>query len=114
MKLFILCVVLFSSSVQSAMYIFQPGKPVRMIQKNSNNTTMLNMGNGEVTQIIDMGGVTAISGGGRPTSFIMDGGELGRSVGGEVAPALDPNTGDVEPEINLRPQGLDVEFEEWQ
>ena len=114
MKFLIACAVLFSSAAQATMYIFQPGQPAKMVTQNGNDTTVLNLGTGETTQIIDMGGVTAITGGGRPTSFIMDGGELGRSMDGQVVPALNPASGDVEPQINLRPEGIDVNFEEWQ
>lgn len=114
MKALILLWVLLPAVADAAMYIFTPGQPAKMVTQNGNDTTVLNLGTGETTQIIDMGGVTAITGGGRPTSFIMDGGELGRSMDGEVVPALNPATGDVEPQINLQPKGLDVNFEEWQ
>lgn len=112
MKFLIVCAVLFASSANAAMYIFTPGQPAKMVTQNGNGYTVVDIGDGSMTQVLDMGGVTTITGGGRPTSFIMDGGELGRSMDG-VVPALNPATGDVAPQLNLRPEGIDVNFEEW-
>lgn len=98
-KLALVCAAMVASQAEAgtSMYIFQPGQPTRVIQQNGSDYVMFDTGGGPVTQIIDMGGVTAISGGGKPTSFIMDGGELGRSYGEQVTPAVDPYTGEVQP-----------------
>lgn len=98
---------------QAYMYIFTPGQAPKAVFKNGNSYQIMDMGGASPTQIIDLGGMTAITGGGRPTSFIMDGGDLGRSEGG-VVPALNPDTGEVEPQINLQPEGIDVDFNGWE
>lgn len=104
MKFLIVCAVLFSTSVDATMYIFTPGQPAKMVTPMGSGYAVVDLGDGDITQVLDIGGVTAITGGGRPASFIMDGGDLGRSMDG-VVPAVNPETGTVTPELIL---------EEWQ
>lgn len=112
-KLLVGCMVgALSLPAQAFMYIFTPGQPAKAVVRNGDDYMVIDMGGAETTRIMDLGGMTAITGGGRPTSFIMDGGELGREQGG-VVPGLDPNTGTVDPQINLQPEELRINFEDW-
>ena len=94
----LLLAVLLPAQAMATIYIFTPGQSTKVINKTDNGYVVTEMDSGN-TQVMDIGGITSISGGGRPTSFIMDGGAIGRSMNG-VMPALTPN-GAVEPVVPM-------------
>jgi len=95
----LLLALLMPVSAHATIYIFTQCQPAKVISRTASGYTVSDMASGN-TQVMDLGGMTAIFGGGRPTSFIMDGGEVGRSMEGAV-PALDPGTGGVNPVLPL-------------
>jgi hypothetical protein len=96
MKKVAMLLALLATNTNAATYIFTPGGEAKVILETASGYTVADMGGGEMTQVLDLGSMTAIIGGGRPASFIMDGGQIGREWGGTVLPAVNPNTGNVD------------------
>lgn len=100
-----------AAKVHATTYVFTPGQAAKVINRTADGYVVSDLNNGGNTQVMDVGGVTVIYGGGRPTSFIMDGGDLGRSFDG-VLPTFNPSTGGIDPVVPMPNNGLPVEFTE--
>ena len=88
-----------TNTAHATIYIFTPGKPAQIINKTAGGYTVTDMEAG-VTQVMKLDGMSIIYGGGRPTSFIMDGGKGAAEWQGPV-PALNPTDGDVNPVLPI-------------
>lgn len=93
------------ASSRTTTYIFTPGKAPKVIMQTGGGYQVLDM-EGGTTGVYNVGDMTAIVKDGQAQGLIMNG-------GGEVTPALDPNTGDVEMNLQLAPQRA-MEVEYWQ
>lgn len=99
MKSFIFVLLMLSQSAHGTIYIFTPGKPAQVINKNADGYTITEMDSG-VTQVLNLNGMSVIYGGGRPTSFIMDGGKGAQEMQGPI-PAVNPFDGEVNPVVPI-------------
>ena len=99
MRYLILATLLYAQASGATIYIFTPGKPAQIINKNADGYTVTEMDSG-VTQVLNLNGMSVIYGGGRPTSFIMDGGKGAQEMQGPI-PALNPIDGEVAPAIPI-------------
>ena len=72
----ILFLMLLAPTVSiAAALVLTPGQPMQAITPTVNGYNILDMGGNGVTQVMDLGGMTAIVGSNAPTTFILhDGG----------------------------------------
>ena len=99
MRYLIVMSMLWAQVAHGTIYIFTPGKPAQVINKNAGGYTITEMDSG-VTQVLNLNGMSVIYGGGRPTSFIMDGGKGAQEMQGPI-PALNPVDGEVNPIVPI-------------
>lgn len=99
MRYFIAIAMLWATCAHGTIYIFTPGKPAQIINQNADGYTVTEMDSG-VTQVLNLQGMSVIYGGGRPTSFIMDGGKGAQELQGPI-PAVNPYDGDVTPVLPI-------------
>jgi hypothetical protein len=71
MKFFLL-LLLLPVTANAATYVFQSGEPMQVISPTSSGYIISDMGGGGNTVVQQMGNMTAIYGGERPTTMILE------------------------------------------
>ena len=71
MKNILFLILVISISFQAAALILTPGQPMQAIVPTANGYNILDMGGNGVTQVMDVGGMTAIVGPNAPATFIL-------------------------------------------
>jgi hypothetical protein len=71
MKNLIFLMLLAPTVSIAAALVLTPGKPMQAITPTANGYNILDMGGNGVTQVMDLGGMTAIVGSNAPATFIL-------------------------------------------
>jgi hypothetical protein len=71
MKNLIFLMLLAPTLSIAAALVLTPGQPMQAIVPTANGYNILDMGGNGVTQVMDVGGMTAIVGSNAPTTFIL-------------------------------------------
>jgi hypothetical protein len=79
-----LLLLLLPTSVYATTLVIEAGKPLVAVTESASGYTIANMDGSGVTQVMDLGNMTAVVGGGQPSTFL-----IGESITPEL---VAPNT----------------------